>query len=238
MLIWSDPMVPNKMARMPLFFCLFIVISANAIAQIEFSGDATLVTTYCWRGIQQFSGPALQGTAELSIKPLAVGLWYSSVGSADDAMIENQPYLEFGLPIGPATAAVGLTFYTYDWFASFNEDAKYETELYGEFEFGLAGFSAAYVPRQKSTCNSRNRSDYWLEASFNTALVGADVRLVFAYGTYSSKWLDPPIKNAVSYLLLSATKAVDDHVAVSWHYSLTADEHLDRLFWFAFVYGF
>ena len=61
-----------------LLILLSLTLSAQA-AELSFSGDATLVSTYVWRGVTQFNGAAMQGTGEIGYGILAVGYWISTM---------------------------------------------------------------------------------------------------------------------------------------------------------------
>ncbi len=217
---------------------LLLLMSASVVsAAVEFSGDATMVTTYVWRGVKQYSGPAMQGTAGFSAGAVSFGLWCSSVAFGD-IEVESDPYIEIALPTGSVSTSIGATIYTYDFFDTFNDDADMEYEIFGTVGYGAVGLSAYFVPSQGSTENNLNESDYWVEVSGETSLMGADLSAVFGYGTYSSKWLATPKEDAVSTLALTAGKAVSDDISVSWTYSLGLDDDMENILWMGFSYGF
>ena len=224
--------------KISLFLLLYVLISINVIgSEVEFSGDVTGVSTYVWRGVKQYSGPAMQGTAGFSYGALSFGLWYSSVAFGD-IEIESDPYIEVSLPTGSVSTSIGATIYTYDLFESFNDDADYEYEVFAKAGVGPVGLAAFFVPSQSSTENNLNESDYWIEASGETSFKGADLSVTLGYGTYSSKWLAEPKKDAVSSLVLSAGKSISENASVSWNYSLGLDDDMENILWMGFMYGF
>ena len=113
-----------------------LVSFGTTFAQLEFSGDVTLVSTYIWRGIKQYNGPALQGTAGAGCGSLSFGLWYSSVNFGDDTEVETDPFIEIALPTGSISTSIGATVYSYDFFETFNDKADYEYEVFGKIGFG------------------------------------------------------------------------------------------------------
>ncbi|HPG41818.1 MAG TPA: hypothetical protein PLP19_21145 [bacterium] len=220
-----------------LIVLLLVSLINNSAAKVSFAGDVTGVSTYVWRGVKQYSGPALQGTAAFNAGPVLFGLWTSSM-SAGDIEVETDPYLEVALPTGSVASSLGVTVYSYDLFEAFNADADYEYEIYGKAGYGPAGLAAFFVPGQSSTENTPNESDYWLELSGKTTLAGADLGLVFGYGTYSARYLATPKKDAVSILVLSAGKGLTENTSVKWNYSLALDDDMDNCFWMTAGYGF
>ena len=214
----------------------FLSVSPLA-AQVEFSGDATMVSTYVWRGVKQYSGPAMQGTAGFDYGIVSFGLWLSSV-EFGDIEVETDPYIEIALPTGSISTSIGATIYSYDFFDTFNDDADYEYEVFGTAGYGPIGVAAYYVPSQSSTDNAPESSQYWVEVSGEASFMGADLSAVFGYGTYSSKWLATPKKDAVSTLALTAGKAVSEDIAVNWTYSLGLDDDMENILWMGFSYGF
>ena len=205
---------------------LFVVLLAGSLAAAEFSGDVTGVSTYVWRGVKQFNGVAMQGTASLTTGPVTVGLWTSTMGGPVE--VETDPFVEIGLPTGDLSTAIGATLYSYDFFA----ESEYNVyEMYGGLGYGPVGVTLFYTPEQENM----DESVYWLEFSGGTALLGADVSATLGYGTYSSS-----TDGAVTTLLLSAGKSITDNIAVSWNYSigLSDDDNLENIFFLASSYSF
>jgi len=227
----------NTMMLSGLIVLLLVSFINNSTAKVSFAGDVTGVSTYMWRGVKQYSGPALQGTASFSAGPVLFGLWTSSM-SAGDIEVETDPYLEVALPTGSVTTALGVTVYSYDLFETFNADADYEYEVYGKVGYGPLCLAAFFVPGQSSTENTPNESDYWLELSGKTTIAGADLGLVFGYGTYTARYLATPKKDAVSTLVFSAGKGLTDNTSIKWNYSLALDDDMDNCFWLTASYGF
>ena len=205
-------------------------------AQLEFSGDVTGVSTYVWRGIKQYNGNAMQGTTNLSISMFSFGFWISSVNfGADGPSIESDPFFEIALPTGDkVSTTIGTTVYTYDFFDTFNDDAKHEIEIYGKVGIGSFGAAVYFVPGQSSTKNNLNDSDYWVELSAQTSAVNADFSAILGFGTYSSKYLPEPQKDPVYHLVLSASKPVMESLSAGMNLSLGLSKELSNLFWINF----
>lgn len=212
---------------MTVILCLGFIQSS--FSELAFSGDVTGVSTFVWRGIKQYSGPALQGTAAFEYKCLTAGIWISSVAFGD-IEVESDPFMEVALPTGSITSAIGLTLYSYDFLATFNDDADFEMEAYASVGFGPIGLGLYYVPSQKSTENSPNDSDYWIELSGKTTLCGADLGLVLSYGTYSSKFLAVPKEDAVTNIVLSIGKSLNEGLRFSHSYSLDLDDDMENIY--------
>jgi uncharacterized protein (TIGR02001 family) len=214
---------------MVLIFLLTNILQA----QLEFSGDVTSVSTYVWRGIKQYNGTALQGTASLSVSMFSFGFWISSVNFGPDGpSIESDPFFEIALPSGDdISTTIGTTIYTYDFFDTFNDDAKHEIEIYGKVGIGSFGAAVFFVPGQSSTKNNLNNSDYWVELSAQTSTVNADFSALLSFGTYSSKYLPEPQKAPVYHLVLSAGKPVMENVSAGMNLSLGLSKELSNLFW-------
>jgi uncharacterized protein (TIGR02001 family) len=202
-------------------------------AQLEFSGDVTTVSTYTWRGVKQFNGNALQGTANLSVSFLSFGFWVSSVNfGSDGPSVESDPFFEIALPSGgEVSSTIGATAFTYDLFDRFNDDSKQEIEIYSKV--GIGSFAAAffYVPSQPSTKNNLNHSNYWVELLVQTSAVNANFGAMLGFGTYSSKYLPEPQKDPVYHLLLSASKPVMESLSAGMNLSLGLSKELTNLFW-------
>ena len=208
-----------------LILLLLAVLAGSAVA-VEFSGDVTGVSTYVWRGVKQFDGVAMQGTASLTSGPVTVGFWSSTMHGPME--VETDPFVEVGLPTGDISTAVGATLYSYDFFAK----SEYNVyEVYGGLGYGPAGVTFFYTPEQENM----DESVYWLQVSGGTELLGADVGATLGYGTYSSSTDD-----AVTTLTLSAGKSVSDNVAVSWNYSIgiSDDDNLENIFFMTAGFGF
>lgn len=216
---------------------LLTLLSVSPLAaQVEFSGDATFVSTYVWRGVKQNNGPAMQGTAGFGYGAVSLGVWMSSIDFGTDNEVETDPFVEVSLPTGPLSSSIGATIYSYDALQYFNDQADYEYEIFGKVGYGPLGVAVFFVPSQSSTDSTLNDSDYWVEVSGETAFMGADLSATFGYGTYSSKFLG--IKDAVSCLALTAGKSVSDDVAVSWTYSIGFDDTMEDMIWMGISYGF
>ncbi len=213
---------------------VLIFLLANILpAQLKFSGDVTAVSTFTWRGVKQFNGNALQGTANLSINVFSLGFWVSSVSfGSDGPSVESDLFFEIALPSGgEISSTIGATAFTYDLFDRFNDDAKQEIEIYGKV--GIGSFAAAvfFVPSQPSTKNNLNHSDYWVELSTQANALNADFGAMLGFGTYSSKYLPEPQKEPVYHLVLSAAKPVMESLSAGMSLSLGLSKELSNLFW-------
>ncbi|MDZ7724869.1 MAG: hypothetical protein U5R06_19190 [candidate division KSB1 bacterium] len=208
-----------------LILLMLVLLTGSALA-VEFSGDVTGVSTYVWRGVKQFDGVAMQGTAGLTSGPVTVGFWSSTMHGPME--VETDPFVQVSLPAGEISTAVGATLYSYDFFAK----SEYNVyEVYGALAYGAAGVTFFYTPEQENM----DESVYWLEVSGGSTLLGADVGATLGYGTYSSSTDD-----AVTTLTLSAGKSVSDNVAVSWNYSIgvSDDDNLENIFFMTAGYSF
>ena len=119
--------------------------------------------------------------------------------------------------------------YDGDILTYFNTNADYEYEIYGSFSIGAIAATAFFVPKQSSTDNNLNSSDYWIEFSGNHSLYGADLSATLGYGTYSSKFLGE--KDAVSYIQFSASRSASETLSVNWNYLIGLSHPVDDLFW-------
>ena len=207
---------------------LSLTLFSSAYAEIGFSGDATVVSTYFWRGVKQFDGSAMQGTAEFSKSSVAVGFWVSSM--ADGIAVETDPYFSISLPTGSVESSIGGTIYTYDFFAK-EEYTVYE--IFGSAAFGPASASFYYTPEQQ---DGDIESVYWLELGLGTTKCGADLSATLGYGSYSA--FMSPEDDKVATLLLSAGKSVSDNVDVSWNWIAGLSDGMDNGFFLSASYGF
>jgi uncharacterized protein (TIGR02001 family) len=225
--------------RMKIVIGLTILLTTLPVsAQVEFTGDLSIVSTYVWRGIKANNGPALQSTAAGSYGIFTLGFWGSSVNFGDDVEVETDLFAEVALPTGDLASSIGATVYMFD-FNSFSDYADAELELYASLGYDAFGLGVYYVPKQNSTKPNPNRSNYWLELSGESTMAGIDLSAVLAYGTYSSRWLpDGPKKDAAALLLLTAGKSINDDFSVAWTYSLDLGTGFENIFYFGGTYGF
>ncbi|MBN2201298.1 hypothetical protein JW777_05025 [bacterium] len=208
------------------------VFSANAFPKVNFSGDMAAVSTYVFRGVKQNSGPALQTTARFGYKALTAGIWCSSVDFGGPVETETDPFIELALPTGRVPVTIGLTVYSYDMLDAFNDGADMEFEAYGKVGLGPIGLAGYFVPKQGSTENGLNESLYWGEVSGSKGLCGAVFSAVLGYGTYSSRFLAEPKKDAVGALAISASRTVRDGLTATYTYSLGLDDAVEDVFIF------
>jgi uncharacterized protein (TIGR02001 family) len=224
--------IPIKSLALKGMILTFLL--ANILpAQLEFSGDVTGVSTYVWRGVKQYNGNAMQGTANLTVSMFSFGFWISSVNFGPDGpSIESDPFFEIALPTGDEfSTTIGTTIYTYDFFDTFNDDSKHEVEIYGKVGIGSFGASVFFVPSQSSTKNNLNDSDYWVELSAQANTVNADFSAILSFGTYSSKYIPEPQKDPVYHLVLSASKPLMENLSAGMNLSLGLSKELSNLFW-------
>ena len=219
------------MKKITMAFAILMVallMFSSVYAEIGFSGDATVVSTYFWRGVKQFNGSALQGTAEFASGPIAVGYWISTMGG--DMAVETDPYFSVAIPTGPVETSVGATIYSYDFFA---KEAYTVYEVFGSVGFGPLSASYYMTPKQQ---DGDIASVYWLEVGAETAAFGADLSATFGFGDYSA--FMSPEDETVSTLLLSASKSVSEEVTVSWNWIMGLNNGMDNGFFLSASYGF
>jgi len=215
-----------------------IAYNTCTFAEVKFTVDVTAVSAYVFRGIKQGKGPALQGTAALSIGSITSGLWLSSVNISEEIETESDFFIEAAGTAGGLEATAGVIFYSYDGFRTFNAYADHELEIYGKAAIGPAGFSVFHVLGQKSTAGDPVRSNYWLETSLHFAVLEADLSAVFGYGTYSSRYLDASKKKAVSILVLSIEKTISDSLTAKYLYSTGLDKTIKDILYLTLSWSF
>ncbi len=211
---------------------ILILFSTAFVMAGEFSvsGDFTLVSTYFWRGVRQFEGTALQGTVSGNWKCLSLGVWYSSVSFGDETVMETDPFVNFTFNKGAFSGGIGMTCYSYD-FNTWNGYADYEIELAVHAGFSPFDIALYTVPKQASTKGDLERSNSWIELSSSVNLLELDWGVVFGYGTYSSRYLEIPKKEAIGNLTFSVDKAVNDQLTVGWHYEIPFNTDLENSLW-------
>jgi uncharacterized protein (TIGR02001 family) len=212
--------------------------AGHSSAAINVSGNTTGVTTYVWRGVKQNNGAALQSTLNLSKGRLSVGVWSSSVDFGGDIMIESDPYVEVVLASGNTTAAVGSTIYTYDMFETFNANAKYEIELYAKLGHGPVKFAGYLIPSQTSTEGQLNSTLFWTETSAGCTTGSVALSAMLAYGTYSSRSLAVPKKEATSFLVFTIGKNINAATSAFWSYQREIDKDMENHFYCGLSYNF
>jgi len=214
------------------------VISSSLMAEVDFSGDISAVSTYVWRGIKINSGPALQSTAEGSYGILTFGFWGSSISVGDNTEVETDLYASVALPTGDLSSSLGATVYMLD-FRQFNSTADAELEIFANLGYSAFGLNIFYIPEQNSIKNDLNSSLYWTELSGTAPLLGTDLSAQIGYGTYSSRWMpDGPTKDPVALMVISASKSLTDQASVMWAYSFNIDGGFERIFYFGGSYSF
>lgn len=221
------------MKRMTVVLLVLLALTVAVQAEVGFSGDVTMVSTYVWRGVTQFNGAAMQGTVEGSYGIFTFGMWNSTMQGG--ATVETDPYIGITLPAGPVEASVGATIYSYDFFTV--PGSVYE--IYASAGFGPVSAAFYLTPEQD---DGDVASVYWLDVAYGTSFIGADWSVGFGYGTYSD-WTYMDEAEAVGTLTLSASKSITDAFSVSWNYCLPVIddedyEDLSNVFWFGASYGF
>jgi len=207
---------------------LFLALSLSAqAADIGFAGDVTGVSTYVWRGVKQFDGASLQGTAEFSYGIVSVSYWIAGL-NWEEVPVETDYYIGVSLPTGPVETSAGATLYSFDHFAK----AEYTVyEIYASLGLGPASLGFFYSPSQ----DNLDESVYWLELGGGTTFKGADLSATLGYGTYSNFVNDSD--DAVATLLLGAGKTMGDF-AVSWNWAVGLSEGMSNTFYLSAGYGF
>jgi len=217
--------------------CLSTQTSAVFAGDLSWTGDVTLVSTYVWRGVQQFEGTAAQGTITGTLGKVNAGFWYSNVCFGNGMIMETDPFVSVSLPLGKLSTSLGLTAYTYD-FKNYNDTASVEFEAFATLGAGPFGLSLFYVPGQNSMDAYSLNSCYWLQFSAAKFWKELNLSAQVEYGTYSSRFVDASRTSAVSDLVLSANKTYNDHLAVGWNAVLPFDSDMKALYWLKISYTF
>ncbi|HEX9933631.1 MAG TPA: hypothetical protein VGB38_00425, partial [bacterium] len=158
------------------------------------------------------------------------GLWTSNVELESGSGNEIDPYLKFGLVTGNVAAELGITAYAYD-FHAYDNSADFEFEAFGSVSFKSLSVSVYVVPPQKSTEGGLSESCYWIEIGGDRSVKSLDLAVGCSFGTYSSRFLAIPKKDAVGFLSIAVSKRILNPVILSWNAVLPAADALDRQFW-------
>jgi uncharacterized protein (TIGR02001 family) len=209
----------------------------TADARLSFGGNATLVSSYVFRGVRQFNGAALQGAAEIRWRDLTGGFWSSNVEFGNDWSHETDLYVEIALPAGSVPATLGLMAYSYD-FNKFNAASGREFEAYGTVAFRDVSAGLYMVPPQQSTKNDPAGMNYWIEVSWGRGMGSMEWSFGYAFGTYSSRFLPDPRKDAVGVFSVSASRKIIDSITLSWNAALPATPALDNQFFMSLAFTF
>ena len=210
-----------------LLFLVTIFLNNAYSATVEFAGDATVVSTYVWRGVKQFDGAALQGNGEFTYGILAVGYWISSL-NIPDVPVETDPYIGITLPYKSVNASIGATLYSFDFFSQ-GSSTVYEINTSLGIDFGSLSFH--YTPEQDNV----DESLYWLELSGSTSVKGADLSAQLGYGTYSN-FVNEDDK-AVTTAIVSAGKTISEF-CVSWNWVIGLSDGMSNTFFFSIGHSF
>lgn len=228
----------SKSSMIGVMIVLLVLISSTIMAQeFTFSGDASVVTSYVFRGLRQFEGAAVQGTLVGSVGMVSFGMWYSNVDFGDGSIMETDPFVEVSLPAGALTSTIGLGYYTYD-FKKINESAKGEFEFYAILEYGALSANAFFAPKQKSTELDLNDTSYWFVVDYSKEINDYRFTMAYEFGTYSSRFLETPKKNAVHFLDLGVEKSINEQLSLSWKIDLPTDPDLKTVYWAGLTIGF
>jgi len=227
----------KRLSKFILLISILVVLHTSLIAQVEFSGDISGVSTYVWRGVKRNSGAAIQSTAEGSYGIVTSGFWGSSIRVGDNTEVETDLYASVALPTGDLSTSLGAQVYMFD-FRQFNSAADAELELFANLGYSVFGLNIYYVPEQNSTDIYQNKSNYWLELGGTGQVAGADLSAQIGYGTYSSRWVSSPTEDPVSLLLLTAATSVTDDTSIFWSYSHNIEGGIENIFYFGGTYSF
>jgi hypothetical protein len=167
-----------------------------------------------------------------------VGVWSSSVDFGGDIMIESDPYVEVALISGKTNAVVGSTIYTYDMFETFNANAKYEIEFYAKLGYGPVKFAGYLIPGQTSTEGQLTSTLFWTETSAGYTAGSVVLSAMLAYGTYSSRSLVVPKKEATSFLAFTLAKNINPATSAFWSYQREIDKDMENHFYCGLSYNF
>lgn len=224
-----------------------LATSAPASAQTELGIDASLYSSYVWRGLTLTSGPVLQPDVYLSFPlggvSLTVGAWGNvEIGEYDDAddvtqgagtsfnLSEVDPYAELGFSAGKAALALGVTAYVYPNDApAINSDFN-TVELYGSvsLEAPLSPTLAAYYDLDKV-------KGLYVEGSVSHGIpLGATTLSLGALGGFSNN-MDPDpddftsnfADNGFTHLDLSASvefAAGPFAITPAFHFQINGDD--------------
>ncbi len=217
--------------------CLSAQTSTLFAGELSWSGDVSLVSTYVWRGVQQFEGTAAQGSVTGTLGKVNAGLWYSNVVFGNGMVMETDPFVSVFLPIGKLSTSLGLTVYTYD-FNNYNDTAGVEFEAFATLSTGPFGLSLFYVPGQSSMDAYSLSSCYWLQFSAAKSWKELNLSAQMEYGTYSSRFVDASRTTALGNLVLSANKVFYDHFTVGWNAVLPFYSDMKALYWLKISYIF
>lgn len=220
------------------FLCIMLTGSllGSSEATVKFSGNMAGVSTYIWRGIKQNNGPALQNTTTLTWKSVSAGLWSSSVDFGQDIIAETDPFVELALCSGAVSCAWGATVYSYDMFATFNQEARAEVELYGKLGWRAFKFAGYIVPEQASTKGQLVRTLYWTETSAGWTCAGISLSGMLCFGTYSSRALPTPKKKATCFTGFTMTRNIGQTLSAFLSYQRALDKDMEHYFSFGMSY--
>ncbi len=183
---------------------LAVLSAAPAAAQTEFGIDASVYSSYVWRGLTLTSGPVLQPDVWISFPigsaSLTVGGWGNvELGENKDANDANQgggsslnfsefdPYAEIGFSAGKASLALGGTAYIYP-----NDDTapvsstSNTVEIYGRIEL-----DAPFAPSLAAYYDVDKIKGLYIEGSLSRGIpLGASSLTLTALGGFSNG-MDP-----------------------------------------------
>jgi uncharacterized protein (TIGR02001 family) len=185
--------------------CFLFQSRALVAGELSWSGDVTLVSTYIWRGVQQFEGTAAQGTITGSFGKVNAGLWYSSVCFGNGMVMETDPFVSLSLPLSKLNTSFGLTASAYD-FKDYNDTANVEFEVFATILAGPFGLAFFCVPNQGSMDAYALSSTYWLQFSAAKSWKDLNLSAQAEYGNYSSRFVNANRTAPVGDLVLSANQ--------------------------------
>jgi hypothetical protein len=127
--------------------------------------------------------------------------------------------------------------YSYD-FNRFNETSGREFEVFTDAAWDPFSLSLFLVPAQPSTRNDLTPSSYWIEFNGSGNVGSLAARAGFQFGTYSSRFLNPPRREAVGYFTMSASKALGEQTRLAWNITVPMNRGLTGHFWMSLGYSF
>jgi uncharacterized protein (TIGR02001 family) len=217
--------------------CFLVQSRALVAGELSWSGDVTLVSTYVWRGVQQFEGTAAQGTITGSFGKVNAGLWYSSIGFGNGMVMETDPFVSLSLPLDKLNTSFGLTAYAYD-FKDYNDAANVEFEIFATIGAGPFGLALFCVPNQGSMEAYVLSSTYWLQFSAAKSWKDLNLSAQVEYGNYSSRFVNASRTTPVGDLVFSANKAFSEKLSVGLNALLPLDSDMKTLYWLKITYLF
>lgn len=227
----------NKIMIIPLAATFMLLGIHLGASPFSFQGNAAVTSSYVFRGIRQFKGAAYQGMMEGKLSRFTAGFWFSSVQFETDWSHETDFYSKYNFKISRLEGAAGVTVYAYDFYR-YNSTADREFEFFGNFTYGMLSLGVYVVPGQPSTRNDPAPNNYWMELAIARSFKSLDWIFGINRGTYSSRYLENPQKDAVGTLTISASRKISDSIALSWFASIPIQTRLTNQYGSALTFSF